>query len=155
MKWGALVRNVANVVNLSTPLGLACAALGRGRFRIVDGLVVADRVRLPLVTASAMTIGSVVLVPGAALEEASGRIPGLLAHEEEHTYQYAYCLGIPFLPLYVAAVGWSWLRSGDRATANHFEKQAGLALGGYPVGELRSVGAGIADLRGRLRRRRA
>ncbi|HSF26445.1 MAG TPA: hypothetical protein VLC50_02900 [Actinomycetes bacterium] len=33
---------------------------------------------------------------------------------------------------YLLAAGWSWLRCGDPASYNHFERLAGLADGGYP-----------------------
>src|SRR5699024_4902931 len=131
MGSGIVVRNVANVANLSTPLGLVVAMAARGRLRVVDGLVVAERVRLPLVTASALTIGSVVRVPDRALDDVVVRIPMLVEHESEHAWQYAYCLGLPFIPAYMAAMGWSWLRTGDRSSANCFEVQAGLDSGGY------------------------
>lgn len=150
MGSSTLLRNVGNVVNLSTPLGLVVALATRSRLRVVDGLVIADHSRLPFVTASAMTIGSVVLVRDRSLEEVAERIPGLVSHESEHAYQYAYCLGLPFIPAYLLATAWSWLRSGDRAGANHFEVQAGLELGGYRVVPRRSLAAGLADLRGRF-----
>lgn len=140
MTAGVVVRNVGNVFNLSTPLGLLLALAGRGRLRMRHGLIVADRAALPLVTASALTVGSVVLVPHRTLEEASAQIPGLLQHESEHAWQYAYCLGLPFLPLYLLATAWSWLRARDRASANFFEVQAGLALGGYAPAEHGSAG---------------
>lgn len=143
------LRNVGNVANLSTPLGLAAAALGGARLRMVDGLIVADQARLPFLRASAITIGSVVLIPRRPLDDVRARIPGLLEHEDHHAYQWAYCLGLPFIPLYMAATAWSWLRAGDRATANHFEFQAGLELGGYEVGAKRSPPAGVRAL-GRL-----
>ena len=57
MGSSTLLRNVGNVVNLSTPLGLVVALATRSRLRVVDGLVIADHSRLPFVTASAMTIG--------------------------------------------------------------------------------------------------
>ena len=62
-----LLRNAANLVNLSTPLGLVVALAGRSRLRLRDHLIVADRVRLPITNAGAMTIGSVVLVPRRSL----------------------------------------------------------------------------------------
>lgn len=127
------VRNVANVANLSTPLGLLVGLAGRGRARRVGHLLVFEHVRLPLVTAGAMTIGDVVLVPGATVEEVSRRVPELMTHEDAHAWQYAYCLGLPFLPLYGLATVWSLLRTGDRASANAFEVQADLAKGGYRV----------------------
>ena len=135
------IRNVANAVNLSTPLGLTLALAGHGRIRRLRGLWIAERVRLPLLNASAMTVGSVVLVPGRTLAEAEVGIPGLLAHEDEHAWQWAACLGLPFLPLYFLAVGWSQLRCGDRASANAFERQAGLALGGYRENPKRPLGS--------------
>ena len=125
------VRNLANLVNLSTPLGVVLGIIGRGSWRRIDGLLVAERVRLPLITASAMTVGSAVLVMNKSVEEAQSRIPTLLEHEDEHAWQYAYCLGLPFLPLYAVATLWSQVRAGDRATRNIFEKQAGLVSGGY------------------------
>jgi len=59
--------------------------------------------------------------------------PALLGHEERHCTQYAWCLGLPFIPLYLAAAGWSVLRTGNTGTANIFEMHAGLAAGGYPL----------------------
>lgn len=55
----------------------------------------------------------------------------LLGHEERHSTQYAYCLGLPFLVFYGVAAGWSMLRSGNPASRNFFERQAGLVAGGY------------------------
>ncbi len=126
-----VLRNLGNLCNGSTPLGLVLGLVGRGRFRRRGSLVVVDGVRLPLVDAAACTVGSVVLVPERSLEEAEARIPTLLAHEEEHAWQYAYCLGLPFLPLYGLATLWSLWRTGHRAHGNAFEVQAGLTSGGY------------------------
>ena len=151
MGSGLLLRNVANVVNLSTPLGLVIALSARAKLRFIGGLVVAENARLPLLRATAMTVGSVVLVPGQTLEDAVERIPGLIEHESDHAFQYSYCLGLPFIPLYFIATAWSWLRSGDRASANHFEVQAGLDRGGYRRRETRPLAAGLADLRRRIR----
>ena len=137
------LRDAANVVNLSTPLGLILALAGRGRLRRLGHLTVFDLVRLPVTDAGAMTVGSVVLVFRDSLEKAEARTPTLLRHEEQHAWQWAYCLGLPFLPLYFAAAGWSILRTGDRASANHFERQAGLRAGGYPENAKRPVREGI------------
>lgn len=150
MHYATLVRNTGNVANLSTPLGLLVAAAGTARLRRERGLIVAENVSLPGIRASAMTIGSVVLVPGRTLEEATARIPGLLRHEDHHAHQWSYCLGLPFIPLYVAAMGWSWLRAGDRSSANCFEVQAGLALGGYPVRDRRPLREGMRALGARI-----
>ena len=56
----------------------------------------------------------------------------LLGHEERHCTQYAWCLGLPFLPLYFLAAGWSLARTGNPGTRNFFERRAGLRAGGYP-----------------------
>jgi len=141
-----MLREVANVANLATPLGLALAAAGRGRIRRLKGLWIADGLRMPFPDASAMTVGSVVLIPGRTLEEAEVRIPGLIAHEDEHAWQWCACLGLPFIPLYFAAAGWSMLRCGDRASANAFERQAGLAGGGYAENPRRPLRKGLARL---------
>ena len=145
-----LTRNLANVANLSTPLGLALAALGGGRLRRVGGQIVAEDVTLPVVTAGAMTVGSVVLVFDQPLEELERRFPQVLTHEEQHSWQWAYCLGLPFLPLYFAAMGWSQLRCGDRASANAFEIQAGLQSGGYESRPKRSFSQILLLRKGRL-----
>ena len=59
------------------------------------------------------------------------RRPRLLVHEERHSTQYAYCLGVAMVLLYVLASAWSLLRTGDPASRNIFERLAGLADGGY------------------------
>lgn len=124
------LRQVANVVNLSTPLGLLVALAGRARLtRGDDGLVLARGFRLPVPPAPAFTVGNVVLL---RLDDAAlDRRPGLLAHESRHATQYAWCIGPAMLPLYLLAATWSWLRCGDVATYNVFERRAGLADGGY------------------------
>lgn len=149
---GRLIRDLANVVNLSTPLGLIIAAATRSRLRRRGGLIVADRARLPLRNAAAFTVGSVVILPHRDLERAESGNPALLEHEDAHAWQYAYCLGLPFIPLYFAALAWSVLRTGDRASANHFERQADLAKGGYPAHPMLPVREGIRRLmRGEVR----
>ena len=71
------------------------------------------------------------VLPSPCFPDGAG-FPGLLGHEERHSTQYALCCGIPFLPLYFAAAGWSLWRAGNPGTANPFERHAGLAAGGYP-----------------------
>lgn len=152
MKTRRLVRSVANAVNLSTPLGLAIGLIGRSDFRRgPGGLVVAENYRLSFPIAGAFTIGDVVIVPGQTLAALEERCPGVVEHEDAHAWQYAYCLGLPFLPAYVIAMGWSWLRTGDRAAANFFEVQAGLDSGGYDRVPTRPIGQALATL---FRRRR-
>ena len=140
------IRNVANVLNLSTPLGLVLGLVGKGKARRVGHLVVFEDGKLPLINASAMTVGDVVLMPGRTVEQASRLIPDLMAHEDEHAWQYAYCLGLPFLPLYGLATAWSMLRTGDRASANHFEVQANLLKGGYRIRDKRPLREGFRTL---------
>jgi hypothetical protein len=45
---------------------------------------------------------------------------------------------------YVAAASWSWLRTGDFASRNAFERRAGLADGGYRERPVRPVSVGVA-----------
>ena len=124
------LRQAANVVNLSTPLGMLVALLGRARLaRGPDGLVLARGYRLRVPPAPAFTLGNVVLL---RLDDgALARRPRLLAHESRHATQYAWCVGPVMLPLYGLAAGWSWLRCRDIATYNVFERHAGLGDGGY------------------------
>ena len=140
------LRNVANLANLSTPLGLVLAVATRGRLRVRDGLIWAERAHVPL-PAGAITIGSVVLIPRQGLDDLVAANPAVVGHESEHAWQYAYCLGLPFIPAYLATMAWSWLRTGDRAAANHFEVQAGLAEGGYREFPKRPLSAGLRELR--------
>ncbi|HEY4315336.1 MAG TPA: hypothetical protein VGO19_07505 [Actinomycetes bacterium] len=123
------VRQVVNLVNLSTPVGVLLGLAGRARFdRGPDGVVLARGWRLPA-HASAVTIGNVVLL---RLDDAAlAARPTLLRHEARHASQYAWCLGLPMLPLYVLAAAWSWLRCRDYSSYNVFEVRAGLADGGY------------------------
>lgn len=126
------VKQVLNAVNGTTLLGLAIALLGRARpARGPRGLVLAAGYRLGVPSAPAFTVGNVVLTRRESgwLEER----PALLAHEERHTWQYVVLLGLPMLPLYFLAAGWSWLRGGDFAVHNAFERLAGLEDGGYPT----------------------
>ncbi|WP_417220690.1 hypothetical protein [Arthrobacter sp.] len=140
MNWPR-VRAVANWVNLSTPSGLILArATG---CEVVDGgrglhFALGYRPRWPV--AGAFTVGNVILFRPALAEPE--HFPGLLAHEERHCTQYAWCLGLPFLVLYAGACGYSWCRTGDPASRNPFERQAGLAAGGY----VERPGRSFADL---------
>lgn len=123
-------RQVINVFNLSTPLGLLAALIGRARVeRAADGLLVAKGYRFPIPPAPAFTVGNVVLLR--LTDEQLARRPLLLAHEARHSTQYAWCIGPVLLPLYFLAAGWSWLRCRDFAWHNVFERLAGLADGGY------------------------
>ncbi|WP_309073624.1 hypothetical protein [Paenarthrobacter sp.] len=124
------LRQIANVLNLSTPLGLAVAAVSRSTVSHGPrGLLIAAGYNWKLPHAGAFTVGNVVLYR--APHGVAGTNTVLLGHEERHSTQYAYCLGLPFLALYSVAAGWSMLRSGNPASRNFFERQAGLVAGGY------------------------
>ncbi len=126
-----LRRRRANRANLSTPAGLLLARVGGARLRPGPyGLVLAEGYRFRFPVASAFTVGDVI-VTAHDFDALLRRTPDLLVHEERHAGQYARCLGLPYLPLYVLAMGWSVLRTGDRASGNVFERRAGLVAGGY------------------------
>ncbi|MET3721421.1 hypothetical protein ABIB27_003294 [Arthrobacter sp. UYEF21] len=124
------VRKVANLANGTTLLGLLLAWMAgtaiRGGPR---GLIIAGGYTWRLPAAGAFAVGNMVLCRIGA--EALMANPALLGHEEKHCSHYAWCLGLPFLPLYFLAAGWSLLRTGNPASANFFERHAGLAAGGY------------------------
>ncbi|WP_228386595.1 hypothetical protein [Ornithinicoccus halotolerans] len=141
-------------MNGSTVLGLLLARAGGARLRRGPWLLsLAEGYRWPFPTGSAFTVGDVVVsrYQVAALQQ---RLPGLLVHEEVHARQWACCLGLPFLPLYLASMAWSWLRTGDRAARSVFERHAGLAAGGYRELPVRRWRDGLAALLGRAPRPR-
>lgn len=124
------VRRVANVLNLSTPIGLAVARAGGAEISPGQrGLIFATGYRFGFPTGGAFTIGNVVL-SRMSLDDLL-RYPRVLSHEERHVWQYVVFGGPLYWPLYCAAMGWSLLRAGDRASRNVFERSAGLADGGY------------------------
>lgn len=86
--------------------------------------------RLGFPVASAFTVGNVVITAH-RFDDLLTANPRLLLHEQRHSWQYVACGGLPMLPLYALAMGWSWLRTRDRWSANVFERRAGLADGGY------------------------
>lgn len=135
-----LLRRLANAANLSTALGLAVARLG-GTAPVVrgpHGVLVAAGYRRPWPRAAAFTVGDVVVTRLSA--EALAARPSLLAHEARHATQWACWLGPPLLPAYLAAAGWSLLRTGDPASRNPFERRAGLTAGGYRERPVRRIG---------------
>lgn len=149
-------RSVANWVNLSTPAGLFLARVAAGPPRRArNGVWLAHGYRLPVPPAPAFTLGSVVFLRSSL--PVSGRDPvgsvsrHLLDHEERHVTQYAWCGGVVMPIAYTAAAGWSWLRTGDFASRNIFERRAGLADGGYrehPVRPFLALAARPGDRRG-------
>jgi hypothetical protein len=130
MTSGQRVRQIANVLNATTLLGLLLARCTSTAIRTgPHGLLIATGYRWRLPFAQAFTVGNVVLFRAASAEAVAN--PVLLGHEERHSGQYAWCLGLPFLPLYFIAAGWSQLRTGNPGSANIFERLAGLEEGGY------------------------
>jgi hypothetical protein len=124
-------RATVNWVNLMTPLGLLVARIGSGtRHRGPNGLVIYAGYRRGLPIAGAFTLGNVITTrhgPEYLLAEEKA---ALLAHESVHSIQAAV-LGPLFLPLYLAAAGWSWAISADIGGRNLFEVWAGLERGNY------------------------
>ena len=149
------VRLVGNLVNLTTPLGVLVGLLGRARIRPGPrGLLIAERYRLGFPTASAFTIGSVITT-NRSWPELLRRNRQLFDHEERHTWQYFWGLGLPFYPAYGVCLVWSVLRTGDRAARNFFERNAGLASGGYADKPVRPIGENLQAMIGQLGTRRA
>ena len=125
------LREVGNLVNLSTPLGVLLATAGGARIRRgPHGLLLAERTRLPMFAAGAMTVGNVVLT-GGTFGDLVALLPRVLDHESRHASQWLAFGGLPFLPAYLLGGLWSLIRTGDRGSGNPFERAAGLADGGY------------------------
>lgn len=132
-------RRAANLVNGSTLAGLWLArrhgvALRPGP----HGLWLAPGYprRFPAPHAGAVCVGDVVLLrrgsPAAAGVDVMTRQPLLLRHEARHAGQWARWGGlVGFLPAYLVASAWSWLRTGDPWSRNGFERAAGLRDAGY------------------------
>ena len=128
------VRQVVNLANGSTLAGLAVAALGRAAVaRGADGLLTGVGYRLPVPPAPTFCLGNVIVTRGQAIDPGSR----LFAHEARHATQFAWCGGVVMIPLYLAAAGGSWALTGDFGAGNVFERQAGLADGGYQDKPLR------------------
>lgn len=124
-------RFIGNWVNLSTPFGLSVARLGGARIRHgARGLYLAEGYRYRFPVAPAFTIGNVVIT-GHSWDELLAERPDLLLHEARHSWQYLVCGGLPFFPLYGLAMLWSYASTHSLALGNAFERDAGLAAGGY------------------------
>lgn len=146
------MRTLGNLLNLSTAAGLAVAGLGGCTVhRGPHGLLLAEGYRFAFPVAGAFTVGDVVITRRSFAALLQSR-PRLLDHEERHAWQYLCCLGLPYLLPYTLAMGWSMLRTGDRAAANWFERHAGLEAGGYA--DLPTIPLGVQTRRvvSRLRR---
>jgi hypothetical protein len=128
------VRQAVNWANGSTLAGLGVAALGGAEIaRSVDGLFAGTGYRLPVPPAPAFCLGNVIVTRGDVLDPGSP----VFRHEARHATQFAWCGGVVMIPLYLAAAGVSWALTGDFGARNVFERQAGLAEGGYTDKPLR------------------
>lgn len=147
MSLAARVKWCANWANGSTALGFAVARLGRARMTNGPrGLYLASGYRIGFPVAGAFTVGNVI-ISKKDWHDLQLQRPLLITHEEQHSWQYVICGGLPFLPLYVGALAWSWVRTGDFASRNAFERNAGLAMGGYHERSVRSLSAAFRSIR--------
>jgi hypothetical protein len=145
------VKFVGNLLNLSTPAGLLICLLGHAKLtRGPRGLVFANGYRLGFPVAGAFTVGSVVLSrhPRAYLDNAA-----LVRHEERHSWQYFWLIGLPMWPLYVVGVVVSFVVTGDPASRNPFERMANLTEGGYVERPVQPIGKTVTQAFSGLRSR--
>jgi hypothetical protein len=120
-------RRAVNYANLATPLGLLISIIGGAARRPgPNGLILAFGYRYGFPIAGAFTVGNVVLTRRNALDER------LILHEGRHATQWAWCAGLPMLPLYLLAMLVSMIVCGHQASYNIFERLADLDDGGYP-----------------------
>ncbi|MEZ5185174.1 MAG: hypothetical protein R2720_05465 [Candidatus Nanopelagicales bacterium] len=112
-----------NAVNLTTAAGWLTASAAGCRIVRRDRCWEATGYRWRFPFAGAFTIGCVVI--------SRQRVPeAVWEHEMAHVRQYAI-LGWLFVPAYLAASGYSLVRTGDWWSRNVFERAAGLSAGGY------------------------
>lgn len=142
---GSFARSLMNRLNGATAVGVLVARAGGARTRPGPHLLLlAEGYRWPFPTGGAFTVGDVV-ISRHHLGQLRRRYPRVLDHEERHSRQWMV-LGPLFLPLYLLAMAWSWLRTGDRAAACWFEVSAGLADGGYHRVPTRPLGHALREL---------
>ncbi|WP_232828610.1 hypothetical protein [Kribbella monticola] len=149
--WQA-VKLVVNTLNLSTLTGVLVAVAGRARIsRGPRGLFYATGYRPKFPVAGAFTIGNLILTKHdrAYFDEQ----PRLVRHEERHSWQYFCLIGLPMLPLYAVAAGWSFLRTGCPASRNVFERLANLADGSYTEHPVQPLGRTLSQAFSALRSR--
>jgi hypothetical protein len=153
MSGWQVVKLVVNTVNLSTPAGVLVGVIGRARFsRGPRGLFYATGYKLGFPVAGAFTIGNTVLTKHDRTYFDDQ--PLLVKHEERHSWQYFWLIGLPMLPLYLLAAGWSWARTGDPASRNLFERLAGLKDGGYAERPIQPIANTVSQAFSALRSRR-
>lgn len=129
-------RQAVNWLNLSTPIGLLVAVVGRASIiRSERGTFLATGYRWRFPFAGAFTVGNVIVTRH---ERAwCAERPQVMKHEDRHCTQYAFFLGPVLGVPYVFFAAISWLVSGSHASYNPFERLAGLLDGGYPPPSLR------------------
>ena len=138
------VRQAVNLANGSTLAGLGVAALGGARIApSVDGLFTGTGYRLPVPPAPTFCLGNVIVTREHSVDPGSS----LFRHEARHATQFAWCGGVVMIPLYLAAAGVSWVLTGDFGARNAFERDAGLADGGYTDKPLRPWVRSVAQAR--------
>ncbi|MBB5597993.1 eCIS core domain-containing protein [Neomicrococcus lactis] len=146
MRFSHVLRAGCNTLNLTTPLGTILASLTHCDLELgPDGLILAKNYERRFPVAGAFTVGNVIFFRPHYTDPRE--VPELMAHEARHSWQYVFCLGLPFLPLYFASVAWSLLRTGDPASRNPFERHAGLQAGGYREQPTRSLVAALRTRR--------
>ncbi|MDO5634840.1 MAG: CHY zinc finger protein [Micrococcus sp.] len=124
---GQSLRQLANLLNGSTALGLVAARLlGCPLSPGPTGLWQAAGYRARFPDGGAFTVGDVIFT-----RPTTRMTPRLWRHEAAHARQYAWCLGLPFLLFYGLSAAWSLWRTGDAASRNVFERAASLSDGGY------------------------
>ena len=137
-------RLVGNVLNLTTPSGLVVALIGDAKIRRGPrGLFLCEGYRLKF-PAGAFTIGNVITT-GSTWEQQLRQYPELLRHEEQHSWQYLTASACRTTRR--TSPVWPGPCCG-RATAppGTFERQAGLAIGGYRELPTRPVRENLAAI---------
>jgi hypothetical protein len=135
-RW-PLARTILTAVNGTTGAGLLIALATGARIRRGrNGVLIAEGYHRRIPPATCFTVGSVILTRERADWLLHADHADLLAHESRHAGQYAV-LGPLFWPAYWAACGYSYAATGTWGARNAFERQAGLAAGGYRTAPLR------------------
>ena len=137
------LRRALNWINLSTACGFLLAKLSHSDRRPTpDGHYLATSYHWPVPVAGAFTIGDVIFTRSAHSTNSDPYSPldaHVWSHELMHSNQYAWCLGLPFIPLYFSACAYSYLMSGDIWSYNIFETRANLDAGGYVKSQRRAA----------------
>jgi hypothetical protein len=128
-----------NRVNGTTLAGLGLStATGCRRSPGPAGTTIAAGYPLRVPAAACFVVGDVIFCHGDAEWLRSPAMHRVLEHEVRHTYQYARW-GPLFWPLYFAGSAWSYALTGNFGVRNRFERNAGLADGGYADAPVRPI----------------